>query len=285
MNIITGYKGEPHVTSQQLRDTNIGTFGDGTYILDVGSQMAATVISSNQIDIADGLLVAEGCTAEVTRGTTESMTIENGSQGMLRTDLIVARYTRAAGTAAEAMELAVIKGTPAASNPATPAYNTGLIADGDSPVDFPLYKVNINGISITSVERLADVVSINGKFDDVDARIDGVEASISAIQTAMGGVKMKAVIRQDVTLPAGGGGTSQTVVSFEDYLPSNAHLVGVDVTMGDFHFPYVREGRPATWVAKLWERAIRIDNTSSAWPAGEQYTMCAVLFYTEVTSS
>ena len=282
MNIITGYKGEPHVTSQQLRDTNIGTFGDGTYILDVGSQMAATVISSNQIDIADGLLVAEGCTVEVTRGTTESMTIENGSQGMLRTDLIVARYTRAAGTAAEAMELAVIKGTPAASNPATPAYNTGLIADGDSPVDFPLYKVNINGISITSVERLADVVSINGKFDDVDARIDGVEASISAIQTAMGGVKMKAVIRQDVTLPAGGGGTSQTVVSFEDYLPSNAHLVGVDVTMGDFHFPYVRDGNPATWVSKLWERAIRIDNSSSAW---SNYAMFAVLFYTEVTSS
>ena len=282
MNIITGYKGEPHVTSQQLRDTNIGTFGDGTYILDVGSQMAATVISSNQIDIADGLLVAEGCTAEVTRGTTESMTIENGSQGMLRTDLIVARYTRAAGTAAEAMELAVIKGTPAASNPATPAYNTGLIADGDSPVDFPLYKVNINGISITSVERLADVVSINGKFDDVDARIDGVDTSISAMQTAMGGVKMKAVIRQDVTLPVGGGGTSQTVVSFEDYLPSNVHLVGVDVTMGDFHFPYVRDGNPATWVSKLWERAIRIDNTSSAWPAGEQYTMYAVLFYTEV---
>ena len=283
MNIITGYKGEPHVTSQQLRDTNIGTFGGGAYILDVGSQMAATVVSANQVDIADGLLVAEGCTAEVARGTTESMTIENGSQGMLRTDLIVARYTKAAGTAVEDMALAVIKGTPAASNPATPAYNEGLIADGDSPVDFPLYRVNLNGISITSVERLVDVVSINGKFDDVDTRIDGVEASVSAIQTAMGEVKMKAVIRQDVTLPTGGGSTSQTVVSFEDYLPTNAHLVGVDVTMGDFHFPYMRDGRPATWVSKLWERAIRIDNTTSAWPAGEQYTMYAVLFYTEVT--
>ena len=282
MNIITGYRGEPHVTSQQLRDTNIGTFGGGAYILDVGSQMAATVISANQVDIADGLLVAEGCTAEVARGTTESLAIDNGSQGMLRTDLIVARYTKAAGTAVEAMELAVIKGTPAASNPATPAYNTGVIADGDSPVDFPLYRVNLNGISITSVERLVDVVSINGKFDDINTRLDGVDASISAIQTAMGGVKAKAVIRQDVTLPAGGGGISQTVVSFDDYLPSGVHLVGVDVTMGDFHFPYVRDGNPATWVSKLWERAIRIDNTSSAWPA-DQYTMYATLFYTEVT--
>ena len=284
MNIITGYKGEPHVTSQQLRDTNIGTFGGGAYILDVGSQMAATVISANEVQIADGLLVAEGCTAEVARGTTESMTIENGSQGMLRTDLIVARYTKTANTAVEAMALAVVKGTPAASNPATPAYNAGLIADGDSPVDFPLYKVNINGISITSVERLVDVVSINGKFDDVGTRIDGVEASISAIRTDMGNVKMKAVIRQDVTLPTGGGSTSQTVVSFEDYLPSNALLVGVDITMGDFHLPYVRDGKPATWVAKKWERAIRIDNTTSAWPS-DQYIMYATLFYTEVTTS
>jgi hypothetical protein len=282
MNIITGYKGEPHVTSQQLRDTNIGTFGGGAYILDVGSQMAATVVSANQVDIADGLLVAEGCTAEVARGTTESMTIENGSQGMLRTDLIVARYTRAAGTAVENMELAVIKGTPAASNPATPSYNTGLIADGDTPVDFPLYKVNINGISITSVERLADVVSINGKFDDVDTRLDGVDASISAMQTAMGGVKMKAVIREGINIPASGGGISQTLISFEDVLPSGAHLVGVDATLEDFHLPYVRDGRPATWVSKLWERAIRIDNTSSAW---NNYTMYATLFYTEVTSS
>lgn len=280
MNIITGYKGEPHVTSQQLRNTNIGTFGGGAYILDVGSQMAATVVSANQVDIADGLLVAEGCTAEVARGTTESMTIENGSQGMLRTDLIVARYTRAAGTAVENMELAVIKGTPAASNPATPAHNTGLIADGDSPVDFPLYKVNINGISITSVERLADVVSINGKFDDINTRIDSAEASISAIRTDMGGVKAKAVIREGINLPAGGGGISQTIISFEDVLPSGVHLVGIDMTLGDFHLPYVRDGNPATWVSKLWERNIRIDNSSSAW---NNYAMFAVLFYTEVT--
>lgn len=281
MNIITGYKGEPHVTSQQLRDTNIGTFGSGAYILDVGSQMAATVVSANQVDIADGLLVAEGCTAEVARGTTESLAIDNGSQGMLRTDLIVARYTKVASTAVEAMALAVIKGTPAASNPATPAYNTGLIADGDTPVDFPLYRVNLNGISITSVERLADVVSINGKFDDVNARVDSANASISAIQTAMGGVKAKAVIRDGINIPAGGGGISQTTIDFSDILPSNARLVGVDVTLtvGDFHLPYVRDNNVATWVSKMWERAIRIDNTTSAW---NNYTLIAVLFYTEV---
>ena len=281
MNIIWGYKADPHITAQQLRNTYIGIFGEDAHILDVGSELAATVVSATEIQIADGVIVGQGCTASIEHGMTESLTIANGSQGMQRKDLIVARYSKVASTGVESMTLAVITGTPANSSPADPSYNSGDIADGDSPVDFPLYRVNLNGISITSVERLVDVLSINGKFDDVDTRIDGVDASISAIESAMGGVKAKAVIRQDVTLPTGGGGTSQTVVSFEDVLPSGVHLVGVDVTMGYFHLPYVRDGKPATWVSKLWERAIQIDNTTSEWPAS-QYVMYATLFYTEV---
>ena len=180
------------------------------------------------------------------------------------------------------MELVVIQGTPSASNPATPSYNTGSIASGNSPVDFPLYVVNISGISVTGVERLADVVSINGKFNDINTRIDSAEASVSAIRSDMGEVKMKAVIREGINIPAGGNGRiSETVIDFSDVIPSGVHLVGVDVTLGDFYLPYVRDGNPATWVAKLWERAVRIDNNiASPW---NNYTMYATLFYTEVT--
>lgn len=180
MNIITGYGAEAHVTAQQDRDTNIGIFGPAVHILDVGSKMVATVISANQVDIADGLMVAEGCTAEVARGTTESMTIENGSQGMLRVDLIVARYTRNSGTAVESMQLAVIKGTPAASNPAVPSHNTGLIADGDSPVDFPLYRVNLDGINITSVDALVDTISVHGMVEEVQGNLDELDARFAS---------------------------------------------------------------------------------------------------------
>lgn len=173
MNIITGYRAEPHITAQQDRDVNIGIFGAGAYIINgVGSEMAATAVSANEVEIADGTFVAEGCTAEIQRGTTESMTIENGEQGMKRIDLIVARYTRDSGTAVESMELAVIKGTSAASNPATPAYNEGLIADGDSPVDFPIYRVNIDGISITSVDALVDTINISDAIGDLFDRVE-----------------------------------------------------------------------------------------------------------------
>ena len=173
MDIITGYRGEPHITSQQLRYTYMGIFGQTTRIIKgVGSELAATIISANEVDIADGMVSCQGCTAEIPRGTTESMAIENGSQGMKRIDLIVARYTRDSGTAVESMELAVIKGTPAASNPAVPTYNTGTIADGDSPVDFPIYKVNIDGISITSVDALVDTVNISDAIGDLADRVE-----------------------------------------------------------------------------------------------------------------
>ena len=178
MNIIFGYKADPHITAQQLRDTYVGIFGNDAHVLDVGSQLAATVISATEVQIADGVLVAQGCTASIENGVTESLTIANGSQGMLRKDLIVARYTKNSGTGVENMALAVKTGTPAASNPATPAYTTGSIAEGDTLVEFPLYVVNLDGISITSVERLADVVSIKGNIDSLTERVTEVEGNI-----------------------------------------------------------------------------------------------------------
>ena len=183
MNIINGYRNNPHITSQQLRNTYIPIFGKDACILDVGSKMAVTVISANEVEIADGQLICEGCTAEIAHGTTESLTIENGTQGEQRIDLIVARYTKNAGTGVEDMQLAVVKGTPAATNPAVPSYNDGTIADGDSPVDFPLYAVHLDGISITLVERLVDVVSIKGTTDALGTRMTAAESAIATLNT------------------------------------------------------------------------------------------------------
>ena len=178
MNIIWGYQAGPHVTAQQLRDIYTGIFGSDTHILDVGSKMAATVISATEVQIADGVMIAQGCTACINYGRTESLTIQNGTQGMLRKDLIVAQYMKSTGLGVESMSLTVKRGTPASASPALPAYTTGSIADGDTLVEFPLYVVNLNGINITSVQRLVDVVSIKGNIDSLTERVTEVEGNI-----------------------------------------------------------------------------------------------------------
>ena len=172
MNIITGYTGTPHITSAQDRDGNQGCYGTGSYILDVGEKMAATIESANEIRIKDGALSHQGCLGNIDNGLYEAVAISNGTQGMKRSDLIVCRYEKASGTNVESLSLVVIEGTPASSSPSDPSYNTGNIQEGDSPVDFPLYRVNINGVNVSSVTRLAPFVrtlseidgDVNGKF-------------------------------------------------------------------------------------------------------------------------
>ena len=156
MNIITGYTGTPHITSAQDRAAHQGIIGEGSYILNVGNRLAAEVISANEIRIRDGVLSHQGCFGIVESGTYDTLAIANGSQEMLRHDLIVCRYEKNTGTNVESLSLVVLQGAASDSSPADPAYNTGNIQNGDSPVDFPLYRVNIDGITIDSVDQLAD---------------------------------------------------------------------------------------------------------------------------------
>lgn len=165
MNIITGYRGEPHITSAQDRAGNQGSYGTASYVLNVGSKFAATVVSANEIRLADGILSHQGCLAIIETGTYDSVSINNGAQGMNRIDRIVARYTKDSETNVESVELAVIQGTATASTPSAPAYNQGTIATGSTPVDMPLYQVRLTGITVTSCTAEFDTVRTQKEMD------------------------------------------------------------------------------------------------------------------------
>ena len=162
MNIITGYRGEPHITAQEDRDINLGVVGKSTtdlYVLDVGQKLDADIVSANEIRIRDGVLIMQGCAASIDYGTYDSLTISNGSQGMERIDVIAAQYEKDGDTNVESVSLVVIEGTPAASDPAVPSLTSGSIQGGDSLVQMPLYYVNLDGVSIDSVEEQFTLVS------------------------------------------------------------------------------------------------------------------------------
>ena len=161
MEIITGYTGKPHVTSEQDRDVNIGVVGEGSYVLKTGMQLAAEVSSNNEIKIRDGVLMHQGCTASIKKNTYDSLIITNGSQGMKRVDLIVARYEKNQDDRIESLDLKVIQGTPAESNPAAPQYTKGDIQAGDYVADMPMYQVIIDGLNITEVKKMFKVIGSN----------------------------------------------------------------------------------------------------------------------------
>lgn len=166
MNIVTGYTGTPHVTANEAQALNQGIFGSENYVLDVGEKFSATLVDANNITIEDGEGVLQGVQFRIAPGETENVTIDSGTTGYNRIDLICARYTKDVQTGVEAVNLVVIKGTPTSSTPSEPSYNSGDILAGDSPVDFPLYKVTFAGLTPTLAQlfhtRMSNVFVAKG---------------------------------------------------------------------------------------------------------------------------
>ncbi|MST81122.1 hypothetical protein [Bilifractor porci] len=154
MKIVTGYQGKAHITSNDDQGRNQGIFGTDSYVTSVGQQFAATLVNANELDIADGEGVMQGVHFRIEPGEVDAAKLQNGTSGMKRIDLVVARYTKDSSTGIENVSLVVIKGTESSSTPAVPAYNSGEILKGKNTVDFPLYKVTYNGINVSSVDRM-----------------------------------------------------------------------------------------------------------------------------------
>jgi hypothetical protein len=149
---------------------------------DVGNALKAQVISNNQIRILDGELMMQGRFVRLDPGTYVDMTIDNGTQGMKRNDLIVARYTKNTVSGVESVDLVVIKGTAVASNPADPAHTEGDITNGAAVLhDYPLWRIPIDGLNVgepvalfgepfmDSMRTLPEIRrTVNGIYSEVD---------------------------------------------------------------------------------------------------------------------
>ncbi len=167
MDIITGYTGTPHITAENDRDINIGIFGSKSYVLQTGTMLTAEISNNNEIKVRDGVIMHQGCAASIKKNTYDSVAINNGSQGMKRIDLIVARYEKQPETNVESLTLKVLQGTPAEESPQVPAHTEGDIRAGDTVADMPLYEIEIDGLNITEVRKvfktIEDFESLNGK--------------------------------------------------------------------------------------------------------------------------
>lgn len=149
MNIVTGYRGTPHITANEAQAMNQGIFGTGNYVLDVGNKFAATLESATSVAIQDGEGVIQGVQFRIAPGSVENVSISPGTSGYKRIDYICARYTKNASTGIEDVTLVVVEGTPDASTPTAPTINTGDVLTGSSPVDFALWEVDLDGLTPT----------------------------------------------------------------------------------------------------------------------------------------
>ena len=154
--LITGFAGTPHVGSDDMGAFQAGILGTGSYVLQTGQQLKATVASANKVTIGTGDLVMNG--RHVRMATATDLTIQNGTQGQKRNDLIVCRYSKASD-GKETAALTVVKGTATTGTPADPSYNKTSILDGATTSDMPLYRIPITNLSVGTPVQLFKVLT------------------------------------------------------------------------------------------------------------------------------
>lgn len=147
------YMGKAHVTADQIGDYNAGVSGSGC-VLNVGEKLRAEIINANLVRIYDGAFIFQGYRRSgITAGSYEDVTIENGTQAQKRNDLICAKYEKDNATSKENLTLAVIKGIPG-DTAADPSVPEGNVRSGNAVCYMPLYRVKLDGISVTGLESL-----------------------------------------------------------------------------------------------------------------------------------
>lgn len=154
LHLVTGYAGREHVTANDQASWQMATYASGEFVLKRGTMFAAEQQSNNTIVIGSGEASMQGRYIKLNPDTTESITIENGTAGTKRNDLICIRYTRDSVTSIETAEFVVLKGTEAA-NAVDPVITKGNITDGADEInEMPLYRVRLDGMAIVSIERM-----------------------------------------------------------------------------------------------------------------------------------
>ena len=159
IDLITGYKGQAHITAAEDAKFNAALVGSGNYVFTVGNSLGYQVVSNNCVRIMDGLACFQGRKFYVSEY--EDVIIDTGAADKYRNDLIVARYEKNTSTGVESISLAAIKGEESTTAAADPTYTAGNMNEGDILVEVPLYRVKLTGLDIKAVEKMEEWETIS----------------------------------------------------------------------------------------------------------------------------
>lgn len=213
IELITGHAGTAHVSSSDAGWFNAGALGSGKYVLETGTQLAATVQSANLVTIGIGDALFEGRHVHVS--SAENVSIDNGAQGVNRNDIICIKYEYNSGTGVESASIAVVKGTATSGTPTDPTIPSGSILAGASTAYMPLWRIPISGINAgTPVQLFTALPSLAGAVGEtvqINRGGTGATNAAAALQNIMGG---KAVLYSNTNGTTGTVTLSQSAANF-----------------------------------------------------------------------
>ena len=198
VHLVTGHSGEVHVTAAEQGALNAHLWGPECYWL---TGTAISIVDNNTVHIAEGVLLLNGRHVNINDGG-DDVSIETGTVGQYRRDLICYKYSMDELSGVEKVTLEVIKGEYG-DGYTTPTVDQQSILDGANPCLVPAYTVDIdnqlvlqNAVMLlpkfqtyfTAVQDVIDVkeqclTELDDKVSDVDTQTDAIAtAAIASVE-------------------------------------------------------------------------------------------------------
>lgn len=154
---------EAHIRAEDDASIYQSLFG-GDGVSTVGQACKATVLSNNKVRIADGIICVGGHFARIPYGDYIDCEIDSGQSSKNRNDIIVARLETTGTGGIDTYTCEVKKGT-AGSTATDPEIVQEDLYKAGKVRELPLYRVKIEGLSITAVEQLFTLRKTNEELE------------------------------------------------------------------------------------------------------------------------
>lgn len=159
-NIMDGSTGTAHISSKDWATFNEATYGMKNGVFAWGDRFKLTMSTANKGMISSGAALVAG--RRVWVEAPESVTLDNGTQGMKRHDVVGIQYeTYVSGHATrEKATVKVVKGTPQSGSAADPALPENFL---------PMWRVPLDGLNVGDPVSIAPrIPSLRGDAKNVD---------------------------------------------------------------------------------------------------------------------
>lgn len=173
--IVDGMTGTKHISSDDLAALNTATVGKADCVLDYGNDFSLKMASANAATLGTGVGMVGG--KRFWNQAPVQLTVQSGTQGQKRNDLIVARYAKTSA-GIESITPVVIKGTPSADTAADPEVTAN---------DLKLWRIPLDGINAGAPVKLFDTVAPLASLGQTSYAVSSSDGRISVdVCTACG---------------------------------------------------------------------------------------------------
>lgn len=157
LTVNTAPEAEPHIYAEDDAAIYQAICGpDGVF--EIGQKCESQVISNNKVRVKDGVIIVGGHFARIPYGDYIDFEIANGQAGKKRNDILIAKFTTTGSGGIDTFTGVVKQGAAVTGTATDPALTQNDLYQGGKIREMPLYRVKLDGLSITEVEPMFDLI-------------------------------------------------------------------------------------------------------------------------------